>query len=513
MKINFINLKAFGHFTDYYLHFDEKKNFHLLYGPNEAGKSTILRSFTNYLYGFPKNTPDTFLHSNQKLRIEGELQNKKGEKLNFTRRKGQSKTVLDAYNNPLDEKQVLQFLNGMSKDQFNNMFALDHIRLREGGESLLQSDGNVGQSLFSAATGMNALRSVLDEMEIKTSKLYTKNRPKSTINSAIKEERESSLKITDNQMKIQDWKELERNYVEGKKKIEELKTRIKELREMEQKYLRLKQTLPKIALYKEMQEKCEELSTVPDLPENIEDLRKENVRNLEVAKIAKQKATKDLEQAQKQLETIVIPEGILDQASFIESLYRESSSYRKDVEQVPILQGEFRQLEQSILARLRELGQVTDNFDTIEQYRISTELKKNIHELADHKLVLDNNAKKANDDYNSLNNELTEIQSDIQEVNEAFDVESLDAAISRIREEGKLENLLKEKEEELRQVEQQLTELIHSLPLFNGTSDQLFQLKVPTLKETIKKFQKDNEEISSKKSSLKKKLRMKIKLF
>jgi uncharacterized protein YhaN len=502
MKINYLNLKAFGHFTDYYLHFDDKKNFHLLYGPNEAGKSTILRSITNYLYGFPKQTPDTFLHNNQKLRIEGELQNKKGEKLNFARRKGQTKTVLDANNNPIDENQVLQFLNGMSKDQFNNMFALDHIRLREGGESLLQSDGNVGQSLFSAASGMNALRHVLDEIDSKTSNLYSKNRPRSAINSAIKEEKDSSVKITENQMKIKEWKDLERNYVEGKKKIEELKATIKELSSMELKYLRLKQTLPKIALYKEMQEKCTELSSVPDLPENMEELRKENLRNLELAMNAEQKALKDIEQAQQQLQTIVIPEGILDQAAFIESLYRESSSYRKDVEQVPILQGENRQLEQSIHAKLRELGQVTDQLDTIEQYRISTELKKTIHELANQNIVLENNEKKANDDYISINYELAEIQSDIQEVNEAFDVESLDVAISRIRDEGKLENLLKEKEEELRQFEKHLAELIRSLPLFNGTSDELLQLKVPTLKETIKKFQKDYDESTSRKQLL-----------
>jgi uncharacterized protein YhaN len=506
MKINYLNLKAFGHFTDYYLFFDEKKNFHLLYGPNEAGKSTILRSITNYLYGFPKQTPDTFLHSNQKLRIEGELQNKKGDKLNFARRKGLTKTVLDAKNNPIDEKQVLQFLNGMSKEQFNNMFALDHIRLREGGESLLQSDGNMGQSLFSAATGMNALRSILDEIESKTSNLYAKNRPKSAINNEIKEERESSLKITENQMKIQDWKELERKYVEGKKKIEELKGTIKELSRMEQKYLRLQQTLPKIALYKEMQEKCAELSSVPDLPGNMEELRKENVRNLELAENAKEKAMKDLKQAQQQLESIVIPEGILDQASFIEFLYRESSSYRKDVEKVAILQGEYRQLEQSILAKLKELGQDKGNLDTIEQYRISTELKKTIHELANQKLVLDYDAKKANDDYNLIKNELSDIQNDIQEINEAFDVESMDVAISRIREEGKLENLLKEKEEELRQVEQQMTELTRILPLFNGTSDELLQLKVPTLKETIKKFQKEYDEISSRKLQLQKEI-------
>lgn len=194
MKINYLNLQAFGHFTDYHVFFDENKNFHLLYGPNEAGKSTILRSISNYLYGFPRQTTDAFLHSNSKLRIEGELQKENGEKLQFTRRKGTKNTVLDVNNNPLDEKMVASFLNGISEQQFTNMFALDHVRLREGGESLLQSDGNVSQSLFSAASGINALRNVLEELESRTGNLYGKNKSKTAINSALKEEKDLTKK-------------------------------------------------------------------------------------------------------------------------------------------------------------------------------------------------------------------------------------------------------------------------------------------------------------------------------
>ena len=49
------------------------------------------------------------------------------------------------------------------------MFALDHIRLREGGESLLQSNGSVGESVFSAASGINVLRKILDNLDKETS--------------------------------------------------------------------------------------------------------------------------------------------------------------------------------------------------------------------------------------------------------------------------------------------------------------------------------------------------------
>ena len=169
MRFDYINLRAFGHFTDYELSYDPDKNFHLIYGPNEAGKSTTLRSITNFLYGFPQKTNDSFLHSNTKLRIEGQLKNANGEALQFIRRKGRKDTVLDLDGKPINEKVINEFLHGLSEDQFTNMFALDHIRLREGGESLLQSNGSVGESVFSAASGINVLRKILDNLDKETS--------------------------------------------------------------------------------------------------------------------------------------------------------------------------------------------------------------------------------------------------------------------------------------------------------------------------------------------------------
>lgn len=497
MKINYLNLKAFGHFTDFHLFFDENKNFHLLYGPNEAGKSTILRSISNYLYGFPRSTGYAFLHSNRNLRIEGELQKSNGEKLQFARRKGQSNTVLDASNNPIDEKKVEQFLNGMAEQHFNNMFALDHVRLREGGESLLKSDGNLGQSLFSAASGINVLQNVLNELDSKSINLYAKNRSKTAINSAITAEKEASKKITENQMKIQDWKDLERKYKDGEKEIERLKEQIKQLKLEENKFSRLKQTLPKIAQLKELQEKVAEHSNVPDLQESFEELWKENLKKLDAATTAKKTAEADLEKLKLQLQNIVIPAGILEQAALIEGLYRESEGYKNDVKQLPILEGKYQQLEQSIFAQLKDLGQATENLEIVEQYRINVETKKTIGELAEKKPILENNLQKANEDHASLDKELRKIHKDIQELAEVADVDSLTTAINRVRAEGRLEKALKEKQEELQQIDQQMTDLLSTLPLFKGTSEELLQVKVPNLRETVKRFQKQFAEIFS----------------
>ena len=347
MRFDYINLRAFGHFTDYELSYDPDKNFHLIYGPNEAGKSTTLRSITNFLYGFPQKTNDSFLHSNTKLRIEGQLKNANGEALQFIRRKGRKDTVLDLDGKPINEKVVNEFLHGLSEDQFTNMFALDHIRLREGGESLLQSNGSVGESVFSAASGINVLRKILDNLDKETSSLYKKTGSNPVLNKLLSKEKELNKQLTQNQLKIQEWKELERNYHEGKQEINELIHTVKKLRNEKEKLQRVKLLLPKLAKQKDLISKLAELGDVPELPDGVKDLRTSAENQLYHASKDIEKVELELTDINNKLEEVSIPTRVLEQASLIDGLYREVQSYQEQLTKLPELEGTKKQLESS----------------------------------------------------------------------------------------------------------------------------------------------------------------------
>ena len=49
-----LDLLAFGRFTDVRLHFD--RGLHIVYGPNEAGKTTTLRAIRQLMFGFDERT-------------------------------------------------------------------------------------------------------------------------------------------------------------------------------------------------------------------------------------------------------------------------------------------------------------------------------------------------------------------------------------------------------------------------------------------------------------------------
>ncbi|GAA5417068.1 hypothetical protein Pryu01_02129 [Paraliobacillus ryukyuensis] len=506
MRFDHLNLKAFGHFTDFELPFDNAKNFHILYGPNEAGKSTILRSVSNLLYGFPQQTTDSFLHSNQKLRIGGQLRKQNGETLAFYRRKGRKNTALNEENEPLEEKEVQTFLDGMSEQQFTNMFALDHVRLRQGGESLFQSDGNVGESLFSAASGISELRDVLDELDNTARNLYLKSGSKPAINQAIKQEKELSKQISENQLKVQEWKQLEQNYSDGKKQIEDLKEEVKALGIEETKFRRLKQTLPKIALRYQLIEKLSRLSDTPDMPEQVEQYKNEALQRKETAEQKGRELVEKLQQIEQQIENLSVPTAILEQEARIEELNRALDGYRNNREQLPSLEGKQRQLEQQVLATLKDIDATNTNLADIEKYRIAAANKREIRELSKQYPLLEQERKRVTKEVADLEQELAKHNEQLDKLDETVDVSTLENAINQVKEEGKLETQLHDKQLELTQLEQEIADLIHRLSLWDGTSNQLVQLPVPNLKNTIKKYEQKEQELKQERQLLKQKI-------
>jgi len=61
MRIRELKLIRYGKFTDRSLSLPLKeRDFHLIVGPNEAGKSTVRTAIGDWLFGIPMRTPPRF---------------------------------------------------------------------------------------------------------------------------------------------------------------------------------------------------------------------------------------------------------------------------------------------------------------------------------------------------------------------------------------------------------------------------------------------------------------------
>ena len=191
MKIRSLRLTAFGPFTGRELVFASDdvppQALHLVYGANEAGKSTALRAVSGLLFGIPSQTRDAHVHRMGDLRVGAVLEGMDGTLLEVVRRKGNKNTLLDANGNVLDDGLLRRLCGAATEATFRALFGLDHVSLREGAAALLAGKGNVGESLFDAALGHGrGIRRVLAELEAEAEVLFARQAQKRKVNEAIR---------------------------------------------------------------------------------------------------------------------------------------------------------------------------------------------------------------------------------------------------------------------------------------------------------------------------------------
>ncbi|KAF0122458.1 MAG: hypothetical protein FD152_3557 [Xanthobacteraceae bacterium] len=75
MRLRRLDLTRYGHFTDRSIDFGEaspgEPDFHVIYGLNEAGKSTSLAAYLDLLFGIEERSNYGFLHSYQTMEVGG----------------------------------------------------------------------------------------------------------------------------------------------------------------------------------------------------------------------------------------------------------------------------------------------------------------------------------------------------------------------------------------------------------------------------------------------------------
>lgn len=165
MRLERLDLTRYGRFTERSLTFAPPAptgpDLHIIYGPNEAGKSTLFSAWLDLLFGIPMRSRYDFLHSGPTMQIGAHLTHV-GTELELKRLKRNNASLLDRHDAPVPEAILQSALGGLSRDGYSAMFSLDDDTLEKGGDSILANRGDLGEMLFSASAGLSGLAPRLD---------------------------------------------------------------------------------------------------------------------------------------------------------------------------------------------------------------------------------------------------------------------------------------------------------------------------------------------------------------
>ena len=99
MRLRRLDLARYGKFTDRVIDFGERPadgpDLHVVYGPNEAGKSTAFAAFLDLLFGIDARSRYNFLHPYPAMRVGASLE-LSGVVRELARIKRPQRSLLDA---------------------------------------------------------------------------------------------------------------------------------------------------------------------------------------------------------------------------------------------------------------------------------------------------------------------------------------------------------------------------------------------------------------------------------
>ncbi|HUT90219.1 MAG TPA: AAA family ATPase [Thermoguttaceae bacterium] len=485
MKIFTLNLRAFGPFTDVEIDLSEgSEGLHLVYGPNEAGKTCALRALEQLLFGIPANSPDNFVHPYPKLRIGAKLLGRDGRQLEFFRRKGTKRTLLGPDDQtPLDEAVLQRFLGGLDRGTFATMFGIGHERLREGGREMARGGGQLGQSLFGAGAGIANLRAVQEGLNRESDQLFKPGGKVPAINKCLAQLAEARKAIRNAELRPARRLERENALAEANRRLAEVESRLIDLSRCKSRCERIRDALPLVGRRKEILRQQADLGDVPILPDDFAEQRRGADATLRAARMADETAREAIGQIDAQIESIVVPDALLAQAEVIEEVHQKLGSYRKAQTDRPILLAQRQQLESDARHVLQELDPKL-SIEFADRLRLTSPQKVEIQNLGNRCEALANELRQAQQHIEDSRSDLAEVERAIAELPLARDPAALKDAVRRTQPHGDSEQHLAGARIDLTRLEEQAAADLEKLPLWSGPLDQLERLAVPSA-ETV----------------------------
>lgn len=488
MKIRRLEFKAYGPFSDRVLDFDSAlPGLHVVHGPNEAGKSSAMRALQALFFGFPPRTGDNFLHAYDQLLVGGCLQRADGDELCFYRRKKNKNDLFDAQDQPLPAEALAPYLQGLGQDLFSSMYGINHETLVQGGQSILDQEGEIGQALFSAGAGFASLRAVIDGLEREADGLF---RPKATsreINLAVSHYKELQSRLRQASLGSQEWTRHRQALAQAEEELRVLTSRGLELEREIHRLERLGRALPYLGRRNLALEKLQAMGEVVILPDDFGARRRQLDEERRLAKVRLEGALQRLAELEGMQVAAGLNQAVLDHADDIEDLHQRLGEYRKGQKDYPGLEGmrvAYKTEAAQLLRRIRpdlDVGQA-------ESLRPGLARRKSVQTLGQRREAVLQEVRQAEQRLREVQRELEGKKAELAAAGPVAEAGNLIQALNLVLKAGDLDGELERRRADLLRARGACQAALQRLGLWDGTLDEVAGVRLP-LPETVNEFE------------------------
>jgi uncharacterized protein YhaN len=481
MRIVGLHLRAYGHFTDYSLDFGAKPGLHLVYGDNEAGKSTALRALSSVLFGYPSHVIDGFKHDAKDITIGADLIAQDGRTLSYVRKRRGKSALANADGTILDEAAVASFLGGISRDIFEKVFALDHHRLHEHAKALLSEGGSLGFSLAEAGSGIAGLKAVLDRLRGERAALFLSGGSKPKLNQLITRLTELRKEARRRAVSPGEYKRRQNEIDEVESALSEARDKTKSIQMAVRKLERIARNLPLRTQYEALSLKIEGLSSVPLLPPEAAQHRIKAQTDHDTAEADLAAADDEMGTLQSRITAIVLDTKTLDHRPEIERLTAQRAVIANAELHLPKREAE-RSQHYATARDLLTKGELSGTPEHLDKMLPSALKRKAISTLADAGTKLNAQIATAMANVESAEEALSRAKQQAEQIAKPADIGSLAQTLSATEKLGEVSSEICRRKLDLATKSQRLAQTIVGLGITDGSEAKLREVAVPSEK-------------------------------
>ncbi|MBT9098433.1 AAA family ATPase [Methylovulum psychrotolerans] len=336
MRFQRVDLIKYGKFSDRSVGFPAAQyDFHLIVGPNEAGKSTLRSAIVDLLFGIPPRSTLNFVHPLNELRLGAHINNASGA-LEFHRAKAQKQTLRSPADAVLPEAALVPFIGTADRHFFDQMFGLDHTRLIAGGNSILNAENDVGQILFQSAAGVASLGKIRDALLTEASHLWAPRKSaERAYYIAADQLDKATAALKEATVRTKVWVEAHHKVEALQQQLSDERDRHQQLQSQRNSLERIRRLAPYLAAIRDNEQQLAELGAVIELPGDAAAILSASERELAVARQLLALRTGEAEKTQAALGQIPLDEAVLAMAadiSKLDNLRQQYSPYSRDIE-------------------------------------------------------------------------------------------------------------------------------------------------------------------------------------
>jgi uncharacterized protein YhaN len=368
MRILSLELERYGSFTDRTLGFNPAARLHVVYGRNATGKSCALAGITDLFFGIEAQTGYAFLHEGRTMRLGATLQARDRSSLAFKRRKGNKNVLSTPAGESLEDSALYPFLGGLTRSVFSHAFGLNSEQLRAGAEEMLDSEGEVGATLYAAASGLSGITRLRRQLDEEASKIFKPGRgsDKRRFDQAAEAYSQARTEVRQRTLRA-DALEAMRANIESLTSHLALLNQIRgENRAEHARLTRLRTIAPQLRSLDAEREELEAFADLPDISEQAIDRLKQAIEASEKSRLNRVSAIDALTRAKAALEGIAVAPAILSHLTSVQTLQTNIGKYQgamRDRARVAAA-AEGKQLE--ILQMAARVGIAEDRLDSAQ---------------------------------------------------------------------------------------------------------------------------------------------------